>query len=204
MPVCFYFDLVVASNVNSQALPGELRTLLNYAEVFAHGYGVIFILLAVWFASIRVRKKIQSLFFLLLANGSVIFLIKNLIIRVRPRGGKAREFESVWESFQGLNPIVTSFDVSKLGISNLQSYPSGHTSTAFVLGIGLALLFPRARYLFLFFSVLASAQRIGFSAHYLSDVCAGIIVAILSVLFFINTKHGQTWLLEDSLEDASV
>lgn len=191
MPICFFFDLRVASTVNYKVVPSDLRTILSCAEAFGHSYGVALILLAIWTASVATRKKIQAIVGLLVANCFVVWILKNSIIRVRPRGEIASQFDSVWSTFHGINPVWTSLDFSQMGISNLQSYPSGHTSTAFILGIGLAITFPRARYLFLLFAVLSSAQRIGFSAHYLSDVCAGLMVAVVQFLVFIQLRVGR-------------
>lgn len=191
LPICLYYDLVVATSVHYQVLPGDLRTILSCAESFGHTYGVGLILLTIWLASAENRRKIQGLAGMLVANCFVIFALKNSFMRIRPRGGQASQFESVWDTFVGVNPAVTQLDISKLGMSNLQSYPSGHTSTAFILGVGLALIFPKARYMFLLFSLLAAGQRIGYQAHYLSDVCVGAIVALMMVCLFIQTPMGK-------------
>lgn len=195
MPICLHYDLVVAREVNYLTLPGDLRTILSCAEVFGHLYGVAFILLAIWLSAPGHRRQLRSIVVLLLVNSAVITVLKNSVMRIRPRGGQAAQFETVWETFQGINPAVADWDFSQIGISNLQSYPSGHASTAFVLGLGLAITFPHARYLFLLFSCLACGQRIGFQAHYLSDVCAGVAIAILMYLVVMSTQRGSAALL---------
>ena len=197
MPVCLYFDLLVASNVNYFVVPGDLRTVLSCSEAFAHSYGVVLILAAIWFASPAARKGVQSILILLAVNCAVVAVLKNVLMRKRPRLGQAGDFESVWETFRGINPVVTELDFSRLGLSNFQSYPSGHAATAIILGVGLATIFPRARYLFVLFALLACGQRIGFQAHYLSDVCAGIIVALVQFTVLISTRFGKRNLLGD-------
>ena len=165
--------------------------------MFGHLYGIAFILLTTWTVSVANRRKVQLIAGLLLCTSLMVTLVKSSLVRIRPRGGQAAEFDSVWETFGGLNPVLTNLDFSRLGISNLQSYPSGHTASAFVLAIGLAIVFPRGRYLFLLFAFLSGAQRIGFAAHYLSDVCGGAIVALVCCTIFVNTRFGKELLLEE-------
>ena len=56
-------------------------------------------------------------------------------------------------------------------------FPSGHAATAAALAVALTALYPRGRWLFAGFAVLAAAQRIDVTAHYPSDVLAGAAVA---------------------------
>lgn len=196
VPICLYFDVWVASNVSYQTLPGELRRIVGFSEVFAHGLGVALILTTIWFAAPELRRRIQSITWLLLIQAFAIFLLKNSLIRIRPRNGRAVEFDSVWETFQGVNPVWTEFSFDKFGISDLQSFPSGHTSTTFILAIGLALIFPRARYLFLVFAGLAASQRVFSQAHYLSDVAGGILLALGLVAVYIRLPAGRILLEE--------
>lgn len=195
MPICLRFDLLVATKIDYFAVPGDLRTILSCSEVFGHIYGVFFILTAIWFASPDNRRKITSIAYLLVASCCLVSLLKNSILRTRPRGGQASQFDTVWETFRGLNPAITEFDFSRLGQSNFQSYPSGHATTAMILGIGLAIVFPRARYLFLLFAGFACAQRVGYQAHYLSDVCAGAIIAMVLFAGFLITPFGKNRML---------
>jgi membrane-associated phospholipid phosphatase len=89
----------------------------------------------------------------LLAN-----LMKNSIGRARPEyvtGG------GVWQSF----PFRDSYDFA--------SFPSGHATTAGALAVGLALLFPRLRYIFLFAGPWIAISRPAIGVHFPSDVFAG-------------------------------
>lgn len=53
------------------------------------------------------------------------------------------------------------------------SFPSGHSATAFSFFVGLGLLYPRAKWLFLGIAVLVGASRVLLECHYLSDVIIG-------------------------------
>lgn len=59
------------------------------------------------------------------------------------------------------------------------SFPSGHAATAMALAAALAMLFPRARYLFLCAGFWVAASRLVTRAHYPSDVLAGCLLGAL-------------------------
>lgn len=196
--ICFLVDLQIASKVNYQVLPGDLRTILSCAEAFSHLYGVTFILLAIWFSAPHLRRKLKAIAMMLVATSIVVTIAKNTVLRIRPRQNAARGFETVWDSFEGINPFFTQFDFSKFGESDLQSYPSGHTAMAFVLAIGLTLTLPKSRGFFFLFAVLAASQRVGFSAHFLSDVVAGAAFAMISSAVFLSTNYARRVFFEES------
>ena len=56
------------------------------------------------------------------------------------------------------------------------SFPSGHSSGAFVLAVSLGLLVPRARIPALVLAALIGLSRIWLGVHYLSDVIAGALL----------------------------
>ena len=190
-PICFAVDLTIARNVNYNVLPGDLRTILACAEAFSHLYGVTMVLLAIWVSAPHLREKLKAIAMMLVATSIVVTITKTTVLRIRPRQNIALGLESIWDSFVGINPAITQFDFSKFGESALQSYPSGHTAMAFVLAIGLTLTLPKSRGFFFLFAVLASAQRIGFSAHFLSDVVAGAAFALISSAIFVSTSYAR-------------
>ncbi|GIK97345.1 MAG: phosphatase PAP2 family protein [Alphaproteobacteria bacterium] len=63
-----------------------------------------------------------------------------------------------------------------------QSLPSGHTTTLFAVAAALACLAPRWRIAFYTLALLLAASRTAVGAHYPSDLVAGAMVAIGSVL----------------------
>ena len=62
------------------------------------------------------------------------------------------------------------------GDASWASFPSGHATTASALGIALALVFPRLRWLFLCFGFWIAVSRLFTRAHYPSDVLAGCLL----------------------------
>lgn len=65
------------------------------------------------------------------------------------------------------------------GGSRWGSFPSGHSTGAFALSVGLAWFYPRARALFMTLATITVIQRVLHSAHYVSDVIAGMGIAVL-------------------------
>lgn len=189
VPLCLLVDLRIAQQIHYPDLPGDVRTLLSIAEVFAHLYGVFFVLLSIFIAVPMLRKQIAAVAGMLAFTSVWVTVIKNSVMRIRPREQVSRQFESFQETFLGWNPVFTKFDFSHLAESNIQSYPSGHAAVAITLAIGMSVVFPRGKYLWTFFALLACAQRIAFSAHYLSDVVAGMVTAIFASVMFLSFPY---------------
>ena len=77
---------------------------------------------------------------------------------------------------------------------NYNSFPSGHSADAFVSGVFLYYLlkqtqYARFRFLPLVYASLIAISRVFVSAHYLSDVIAGMLVGILGAWFFISRSQ---------------
>lgn len=148
-------------------VPGDLRRLVQLAEVFAHGTGVGMILVALWVLDRDRRLYIPRVAALAFLSGIIANVCKLLVSRNRPM------------AFDVSGDTVVSF----IGIPGntelweLQSFPSGHTATAVGLAIALSSLYPRGRKLFTVLAVLAAAQRVLFDAHFLSDTLAGAGIA---------------------------
>jgi lipid A 4'-phosphatase len=102
-------------------------------------------------------------------------LIKHLVGRPRPN------YENEVGYF-GINFFTLD--------SAFHSFPSGHTSTIFIVALVLSLLTPRIKYFYLFFAFLIGFSRVVVGAHYFSDVIGGILIAIigLKLTFFLFNK----------------
>lgn len=163
-------DLAVLRFCDAGSVPGDLRRVLVWSELFAHGFGVI--LLAVTIATLDPirRRQLPRLLVCALGSGLAANFVKFFVARVRPRDFSA---DNIWDSFLGWIPAVWPVESYSRFDHRLQSFPSAHTAVAAGLAIGLASIYPRGRFLFILFAVLAAGQRIECSAHFLSDVLAG-------------------------------
>jgi membrane-associated phospholipid phosphatase len=133
--------------------------------------GLFFIAMVVLDAStlkarLRARRAIRALaagyvFAAVALSGIITNLSKNIIGRARPK-----HFDDTGSM---------SFDFWA-GDSSWASFPSGHATTAMALGVALALLFPRLRWVFLCLCFWIAVSRLFVEAHYPSDVIAGGMV----------------------------
>ncbi|MCA9143279.1 MAG: phosphatase PAP2 family protein [Planctomycetaceae bacterium] len=155
-------------------VPGDLRRIVQLAEVFAHGAGITLILVAMWSLDRVRRSYLPRVCVVAFLPGIIATAAKLFVTRERPRSFEARA--PAYESFLGLP--------GTLGVSELQSFPSGHTATAVGLAFGLSSLYPRGRYLFAGLALLAATQRVLFEAHFVSDtlVSAGIACFVAAAL----------------------
>ncbi len=124
-----------------------------------------------WPKKTRELLQISSLYFgyfFICTGGTRLILnvIKYLAGRARPE-----ILES--EGFYGFRPFNDAHAFN--------SFPSGHSATAFSLAFALIAIFPRARPWALGAAVLIALSRIMINAHYLSDVVAGAFLAWIAV-----------------------
>ncbi len=119
---------------------------------------------------LRARRAVRALaalyiFLAVAISGSLAVFVKYLLGRARPR-----QFEESG-SF--------AFDIWSTDAS-WASLPSGHATTAMSLGVALALLFPRLRWVFLSLGFWVAVSRVFTRSHYPSDVFAGCLLGGIS------------------------
>jgi len=160
-----------------ERLPEPAVTLFRHVTRFGKsdwiliGSGLFVILMLILDASalrarLRARRAMRTFAALyVFASVAICGLIANAakytIGRARPR----------YFSIEG----TTSFDFFS-GDASWASFPSGHATTAMALGVSLALLFPRLRWIFLCLGFWIAASRLFILAHYPSDMLAGCLL----------------------------
>lgn len=142
-----------------------------------HGY--FFIALVIVLIVFRKTRKIGITLAIGMLIGTLInnTILKNLIARPRPYD-TVLEFKQYWEAHKGV--LMSSY-----------SFPSGHSSTAAVIGVGLFLtLNKKYSWAFLFIPLIMGWSRIALFVHYPSDVLFGIIVGGLSMVgaYFLSKQ----------------
>jgi membrane-associated phospholipid phosphatase len=90
----------------------------------------------------------------------------NWLLKISVGRGRPKEF--LWE---GTSPYaVNPFELS----ATWWSFPSGHSCSAFAIGVWLGFAFPRLRYVFWGLAALVSFSRfLALTPHYFGDVVAG-------------------------------
>mgnify|MGYP001401120223 FL=1 len=112
-----------------------------------------------------------SSFVYILTVGVITQIIKHVLGRPRPNH---TNFEDVF-----------SFKYFTLE-SNFHSFPSGHSSTIFIVCFILVSVLPKLRYFFYFLASVVAFSRVVVGAHFFTDIVAGAILAL--ILFKILNK----------------
>jgi membrane-associated phospholipid phosphatase len=172
-------DLPVARWIADDRCPRVIHKLLDLAEVFGHGAGVTAILLSVAVLDPRRRWALPRLALASLGAGLTANIFKLLVARVRPHhfdlAGNVSETIIKWFPFS-------------IGKSYEEGFPSSHTATAAGLAVGLTWLYPRGKWLFMLFAVLAAGQRIESMYHFLSDTICGAAIGVAVASWSTRTK----------------
>jgi len=88
--------------------------------------------------------------------------------------------------------------VEGVKLHSLQSFPSGHTATAFNLFIMMAFIVKNNTLKFLFFimAALVAYSRVYLSQHFLMDITAGSVVGVtvMALIFVWFEKFNKNWL----------
>jgi membrane-associated phospholipid phosphatase len=159
-------------------IPGDLRRMMQFGEVFAHTLGCFIILGSLLWIDVRNRGKLWLASAFVMICGTMANAAKYLIPRHRPYTYTDIFPETSWETFG--SPLTKSWlDES------IRSFPSGHSATAAAMAIGLSYVYPRGRWLFLSLAILAAAQRLFSGAHYASDILAGVSITFLIAVAWI-------------------
>ena len=170
-------DIIVAQAVLSHQLGGDLVKFIHLCEVFAHGLGAVTILIAMYVLDESKRRFLPRVIACVWLSAFLASLFKFCIGRWRPHAGM--ELASVNDTFAGWFPSLNGTKLISTAGHQVQSFPSGHTATAFGLAIGLSYVYPRGRYFFFTIATFAGLQRIIDTQHYPSDVLAGAAIAFL-------------------------
>ena len=64
--------------------------------------------------------------------------------------------------------------------NDFHSFPSGHAAGALVIALVLSHYFPRYRYMFMSFALFISLGRLVGQSHFLTDIAAGFLIALMS------------------------
>jgi membrane-associated phospholipid phosphatase len=183
-------DLPLARWCQAGELPGDLRRILAWSEVFAHGLGVALIGLTIYILDPAQRRRLPRVFATAWGAGLAADVCKLIVARQRPYHFSG---DAALDSFAGLFPGLWPVEGFTRWDHRLQSFPSAHVAVAAALAVALTSLYPRGRYLFLVFAVLAAGQRIDSGAHFLSDACVGAAVGVLVAAAFRSPNRVTAW-----------
>jgi undecaprenyl-diphosphatase len=146
-----------------------------------------------WLLSLATRDRLREWARQLLVVSSFIFLgvgVPSLIATLLKRIiGRARPMEWTAEAPLSFRPV--NWDAY-----TFQSFPSGHSTTAFSLALTIAFLWPRSFWPMLGVAVLIAMSRIIAGQHYLTDITAGAVLGTLGAFVVRNFFVSRGWLFE--------
>ncbi len=150
---------------------------LMFLEQWGQGVCSVIVVLTVAVIDPAGRRRALSIGLGCLITLLLTYLLKDMVGRSRPF---VFAHDGAWH-WGG--PAMGFFHGSKWG-----SFPSAHTSGAFALSAGLAWFYPRGRMLFMTLALITAAQRVLHTAHYLSDVLAGMAISVFTVRWTLSHR----------------
>ncbi len=157
----------------------------------------VLVILAVAMLDPRGRRRALAIAVGCLCTVLLTYLLKDLF-------GRSRPYVFHDGSWRWGGPAMGFANGSEWG-----SFPSAHTTGAFALSVGLSWFYPRARGLFMGLAIVTMVQRVLHSAHFLSDVLAGMGIAVVMARWTLRVKLAgraialmpaslREWFLRDS------
>ncbi|MDC3021834.1 phosphatase PAP2 family protein [Pelagibacteraceae bacterium] len=118
-------------------------------------------------------------FFYILTVGVITQILKHIIGRPRPN---YTDFENTFEF------NYFTFE------SGFHSFPSGHSSTIFIVCFIMIAAFPKLKYFFYILATIVALSRVVVGAHFFTDIVAGAVLAlilfkVLNILFEKKYNH---------------
>ena len=173
------FDVSLVNAADPADWPGDLKRLIALTELFAHTFGIILIILAVWSLSPERRRFIPRLIACAAFPSITAQLIKLCVARHRPTTYLDTDLIPHWPESTDTTWVGAGSDVAMNVHYATQSFPSAHAAIVCGMAIGLSYVLPRGRNLFFVVALIASMQRIIFFAHWPSDVAVGAALGFL-------------------------
>lgn len=122
------------------------------------------------------------LIFIMVVQTVPVQIVKRFVFKDNPRP-KAY--------FEGVNDVVLNY-VDGVKIHTANSFPSGHTASAFAIALFLMFITrkPALRLLVMLLAIMVGLSRIYLNLHFLEDVAAGSLIGTLSSIIVL-------WILEE-------
>lgn len=160
------YDLSLFNRLSHVRLNADLMTLNRY--ISKTGDGHLYLLLLVW---ISLQEGYHSLLFMAILIG---FAIERPVYYILKNGFKRNRPASVLDGFQSIIKPSDQF-----------SFPSGHTSAAFMVAVLCGYFYPEVMPFLLGWAFLIGLSRIMLGVHFPTDtlvgMCLGVSTALVSL-----------------------
>jgi len=159
---------------------GEMREGLTAAKFLASGLGTLVVGLVIGFLDPRRWRRTAAFWLVVVLAASVGTVLKGVTGRERPsREGQVPGHER------------TVFHGPAMGLhhASCQSFPSGHTLSAFASATVLSTFYPEARIVFYAVASATGVNRVVKHQHFLSDVVAAGILGHWLAFFLLRRRR---------------
>jgi len=167
MPIARWFS--------GDPLPTAVGDALDFSLYYAHGTGIALILCGVLMFAPGCRWHVPRLTALALGGSAVSTLTKMFVLRPRPNSlnldAVGNDYAWIW-SFDWTLSQVANFDASS------RAFPSAYLATATALTVGLWVVLPRGRWLYVALCAGTLLQRLYCGAHFLSDLFGSAAIGL--------------------------
>lgn len=149
-----------------------------YCTMIGDGFTMLIVIIGMLF----IRYRFAVLAGLAYAYSSVIVQILKRVFN-SPRPSKF---------FEGLNPIRT---IEGYPLYEWNSFPSGHSTSAFALAVVLTYLLPykRRHWVIIPIAMLTAFSRVYLSQHFFQDVFAGAVLGVVLTFQLIWWLENTEW-----------
>lgn len=162
------YDVFMFTQLMNARIHQHLALSARYISKTGDGY--LYILLAVFLYLTEGLESafLQSLLLAFLIERPLYFILKNSFKRNRPQ-----------VSLKGFNSLVTPSDQF--------SFPSGHTSAAFMVATLIGFIMPGLLLPLLVWATLVGFSRVVLGVHFPTDTVVGMVLGVSVALFSLNT-----------------
>ena len=175
VPMGTLVDVPIARWFSFDPLPEEVGDFLDLSIIYAHGSGIFLIMIGVILLAPRRRWHVPRLATLAMGGGAVATITKMFVLRPRPNSLDLNiatyDYAWIW-SFDWTLQHVANFDAST------RAFPSAYLATATALTVGLWVVLPRGRWLFVGLCLATMMQRLYCGAHFVSDLFGSAAVGL--------------------------
>ena len=182
--------LLLVRWANVDSLRGDYRRTLESFKEFGQIFAIVVAFLLIFTLDKFRRRMLPRLLLCIIIPVYVFAWPTGLVVqRLRPRHADEYSTTLGLGFFAGEQPSPLSLARSlpdqdkiafegQLSYSEKHSFPSRHTATAFAFAVGLAALYPPARWVFYALAIGCGTHRVLFDAHWFSDVIASVFIAL--------------------------
>lgn len=158
---------------------GELHQLVLSLAMYGQTLGFVISLALIALFDQRHRGRAYLLGVLIVSAGFISSSAKSMVGRERPLQSGGQTVLHGWK--KGLTQ------------SRNQSFPSGHTATAFAMSYGLAHCYPATRWMVWTLAGGVALNRVITVRHFLSDVVAGAWIGLVVAAGLFRLRIVQQW-----------